>query len=536
MKQLHEKADASCKRKLREAQIKKGRHSRDAEELEQQKKQEIKQMEDAMTASAPPPDDYPSGIFSIQIHNITGLSLAKLSKSDVEKEIHHEDEEEDGKGLPSAYCTVIINHKKIFKTRTKPRNGKPFYNAGTERFITDWRNTDIHISIRDSRVDENDALIGIVHLPLGEVLKDRAQINTIYPLTGGIGYGRVRISMMWRSVQLTASPENLGWDYGTLEVKSGVSSASLPSDLSDLKLKLHSNIGSGKLYASKEEQLWKSRKGNRSLFLPYHKRYASCLGIRFKRNGLFKDKTAAFAVLWLKDIPDDDEQELTLSVWEGDYERATASCLDEPGKKIGEIKISVTFWAGLGAAHRRWVCWERKTRIDVNRANILLQASKEPDLANVLEVLDCARDNLESSKEEQKQGIVEGDGNDTSDSSSDEDDDDSSDEGGNNDERPTNMIDDVKTSQHEKNQKHRTHRGVMQYKVSLMGRLMDGIEADLNDRCLARPSGLRIKRIGWSRGSLASFSGIPESRGLRRRCRAATCTLTAKYHISARCL
>lgn len=98
------------------------------------------------------------------------------------------------------------------------------------------------------------------------------------------------------------------------------------------------------------------------------------------------------------------------------------------------------------------------------------QGSKEPDLANVLEVLDCARDNLEVSKEEQKQGIVEGDGNDTSDSSSDEDDnddDDSSDEGNDN-ERPTNMIDDIKTSQHEKNQKHRTHRGVMQYKVSLI--------------------------------------------------------------------
>lgn len=355
MQQLRDKADASCNRKLREAQIKKGRHSRDAEELEQQKKQEIKQMEDAMTASAPPPDDFPSGIFSIQIHNITGLSLAKLSKSDVEKEIHHEDEEEDGKGLPSAYCTVIINHKKIFKTRTKPRNGKPFYNAGTERFIGDWRNTEVHISVRDSRVDENDALIGIVHLPLGEILKERSQINAHYPLTGGIGYGRVRISMMWRSVQLSASPEMLGWEYGTLEVKSGVSSANIPSDLSDLKLKLHSNISSGKLYADKEGQGWKSRKGNRSLFLPYQKRYASCLGVRFKRNGLLKDKTAAFAVLWLKDIPDDEEQELTLSVWKGDYERATASCLDEPGEKIGDIKLKVTFWAGLGAAHRRWV-------------------------------------------------------------------------------------------------------------------------------------------------------------------------------------
>jgi hypothetical protein len=353
--QLKDKAAASCERKLREAQIKKGRHSRDADELEQQKKQEIKQMEDAMTASAPPPDEYPSGIFSIQVHNITGLSLQQLSKSDTEKEIHHEDEEEDGKGLPSAYCTVIINHNKIFKTRTKPRNGKPFYNAGTERFIADWRNTEVHISVRDARVDENDALIGIVHLPLGDVLKDGAQVNATYPISGGIGHGRIRVSMMWRSIQLIAPPEQLGWEYGTLEVKSGISSNDLPSDLSDLTMKLHSNIGTGKLHANKESQTWKPRKGDRSIFLPYYKRYASCLGIRLKRHGMLKDHTAAFAVLWLKDIPDEDEQELTLPVWKGDYKRATASCLDEPGEKVGSIKLKVTFWGGLGAAHRKWV-------------------------------------------------------------------------------------------------------------------------------------------------------------------------------------
>lgn len=85
----------------------------------------------------------------------------------------------------------------------------------------------------------------------------------------------------------------------------------------------------------------------------------------------------------------------------------------------------------------------------------------------MLEVLDCARDNLESSKEEQKQGIVEGDGNETSDSSSDEEEDDSSDDGDGeaNAKTKTNMIDDLKTARHEKGQKHRTHRGVMQYKV-----------------------------------------------------------------------
>lgn len=86
----------------------------------------------------------------------------------------------------------------------------------------------------------------------------------------------------------------------------------------------------------------------------------------------------------------------------------------------------------------------------------------------MLEVLDCAHDNLESSKAEEKRGIVEGDGNETSDSSSDDDDDSSVE--GDDDEKPnnkTNMIDDLRAYGHERKQKHRMHRGAMQYKVSL---------------------------------------------------------------------
>lgn len=87
----------------------------------------------------------------------------------------------------------------------------------------------------------------------------------------------------------------------------------------------------------------------------------------------------------------------------------------------------------------------------------------------MLEVLDCARDNLESSKAEEEKGIREGDGN-NSDSSSDEEEDDSSVEG-DHDEKPnnkTNVIDKFQAYGHEKRQKHRTQRGVMQYKVSLI--------------------------------------------------------------------
>ena len=165
MQQLKEKVDKSCERKLRETMFREGQTERDEAELEQQKAQELKAEQDAIIISAPPPDDYHSGLFSLQIHNITGLELEKLSKKKTNDDEMAEDEAETGEHLPSSYCTVIVNHSKTFKTRTKPQNAKPFFNAGCERFIRDWRDCEVYVSVRDARQTEDNPLLGIVHLP-----------------------------------------------------------------------------------------------------------------------------------------------------------------------------------------------------------------------------------------------------------------------------------------------------------------------------------------------------------------------------------
>jgi hypothetical protein len=574
MDQLNRKVEETCQKKLREAMTKKGRHARSNEELEQQKQQERKAMEDAMIISAPPPDGYPSGMFSIVVHQITGLELETPNKSTADKHSAHEDEEEEGESLPSGYCTVMINHRKVFKTRTKPKNAKPFYNAGTERFIGDWRNAEVHVSVRDARINENDPLIGIVHLPLGELFKTRSQVNGWYPLVGGVGYGRVRISMVWRSVQLQAPPENIGWDMGTVEIASTISTSDVPGDLRKEKVKWHSDLGRQKMFPDKEEQTWSTRK-HRPIYLPVQKRYASCISLRIKRDGVLfrKDQTAAFAVLWLKDVPDDVEQDVTLPVYTGDYDRAVACALDEPGdQRVGSITVKLTFWSGLSGAHQKW-------------------ASKDTDVGHVMEVLDTARDHRESRKNEKDVGIV--DGEDDDDGDGDDDDDDSSSSSDSDDEdsstaaahsttdshadhrshhgpppvrwsskseppddddenAPTkttdrsgkreedggkmNLIDQAKEYKKHAKQKHRTQRGVMQYKVSLVFRifppshnssLWGGVPLLLKDddtdgffsssfSFLVKLGGLRIKLDGWRVGFRACFRGILRRLGLRR--------------------
>ncbi|KAG6002976.1 hypothetical protein E4U43_000986, partial [Claviceps pusilla] len=357
MEKLQHKVEETCERKLREFMIKEDIKVRDEQELQQQVMQEMTDETDAMIISAPPPDGYPSGLFSIQIHNITGLAIERPNKRQVDDyDDEASDEEETGDGLPSSYCTIIINHSKTFKTRTKPQNAKPFFNAGCERFVRDWRDCEVFVSVRDARLHEDNPLLGIVHLPLADLFKDRAQVMGWYPLSGGMGRGRVRLSMVWRSVVLQAPRNLLGWQYGTLNVHPVAVSRDCPPELRSCKLKLKTDICMGKMYcarASPEETSadrggkWTAKK-EQSLHLAVKKRYSSCMAVEFRDKGfLGADKVAAFCVLWLKGIADEEEEELQLPIWKGNYERAVINCLEECGERVGSLKIKVTFWAGM---------------------------------------------------------------------------------------------------------------------------------------------------------------------------------------------
>ncbi|KAF4975235.1 hypothetical protein FZEAL_7942 [Fusarium zealandicum] len=464
--QLKEKVDKSCEHKLRETMFKEGKKQEDISELEQQKAQELKVEQDAMIISAPPPDGFPSGLFSIQIHNITGLELERLNKRQAANDAEATDEEDTGDGLPSAYCTVILNHRKTFKTRTKPQNAKPFYNAGCERFVRDWREAEVFVTVRDARLKEDDPLLGIVHLALADVFQERSQVMGFWPLSGGIGHGRVRLSMVWRSVQLQAPQNLLGWQYGTVEVQPTVTAQGCPDNLRSAGLKFQTSISTAKMSTEdgggQDTVTWKSKRG-KSLALGVQSRYSSCLSIAFREKAIFGKDTAAFAVLWLKDLVDEEETELELPVWKGDFARATTCCLEDCGEKLGTIKLKVTFWSGLGSAHSGWT-------------------SRDEHLRNVAEVIETARDNLEAGRMEKEAGIHNSGPNSPtsahrpgsinndsdSDSSSSDDSDAEDDQGSVPDgsaEHKQGPIDQLRDYRHRDKRLHRQHRGLMQWKI-----------------------------------------------------------------------
>ncbi|KAE8444083.1 hypothetical protein EG329_000865 [Mollisiaceae sp. DMI_Dod_QoI] len=392
---LKKQVSETAERKLREATA-----QDESKEIQQQKTQDYKERENALICSSPPDPKYPSGILSVQIHNITGLEVEALQKKDKNDGGDREDEAEQSDDMPSSYCTIILNHKNIYMTRTKPKNAKPFFNAGIEHFIRDWQTADVMISCRDSRERENDPLLGIVYLPLPKVFEKRSQIMDVYPLVGGIGFGRARISMVFRSIELQLPKELIGWDYGTLEIKSPVKpKGSLPQDLIGHRIKLRSNTARVKMPANNGE--WRSQNDDSS-FLACRKRYAMPLIVEFRTSSLIHDSTPAFAVFWLREIPDEEERTITMQVWEGgkdNIKRATTCAgyrgLKENEQPLGEIEVTMKFWRGLSGYHKRYA-----------------QKEKNEDMRNVMEVLDTVNDEIKDDDE-----VADDDYDDPSDSS-----------------------------------------------------------------------------------------------------------------------
>ncbi|KAK4184031.1 hypothetical protein QBC35DRAFT_541491 [Podospora australis] len=360
---LKEKVSNETRAKMREAL---GRDS-DEDEFEQQKMQDYKDTEDKMIISAPPPQGFVSGILGVQIHNITGLEVAQLNRRSKDK--HEDDDEKEERNLPDGYCTITLNHTQIYRTRTKPKNGNPFFNAGTEKFVKDWQTAEVMISVRDSREGENDPLLGVIFLPLSKIFAKQTQVMETFPIAGGIGYGKARISLVWRSVCLDLPKELRGWDWGTLEVKPPVSVQGLSEELKGDKLKFKTTISKAKMYWNDNDQGWrqKGRRGEESIHLAVKKRYASSVVIQFKDSSssavMGKDKKyPALAVLWLGDIPDEEDKTVRLNVWKGGKQQlkrarscgSTYNGLEEGEQPLGEIELNVKFWRGLSGYHKKF--------------------------------------------------------------------------------------------------------------------------------------------------------------------------------------
>jgi Ca2+-dependent lipid-binding protein len=173
----------------------------------QDEKGVINSEEDDAVMHTPPDPLWPSGICSVVCHQIVNLELENVKGSADPRgreyepaKPYGEGKEETGGDLPNSYCTILFNDELVYRTRAKAVSSQPIFNAGTERFVRDWRSAIITVTVRDQRHREHDPILGVVPLKLSGqylALKFVDPANIIrYPRNIIPGY--TLVSARWR--------------------------------------------------------------------------------------------------------------------------------------------------------------------------------------------------------------------------------------------------------------------------------------------------------------------------------------------------
>jgi hypothetical protein len=259
----------------------------------------------------------------------------------------------------------------VYKTRTKVVSSQPIFNAGTERFVRDWRSCVVTVTVRDSRHRQHDPIIGVVPLKLSDILQTGSEVTRWYPLDGGIGFGRVRLSLLFRSVDLKLPLTQLGWDIGTFEFTSTtISSANYGSGKTRLRLRTGGSSANIKKEActkaaSGQGLSWdiSGENGHDKVRLPVRYRYRSPVFVEFYPSG--KRHADAFAALWLQELVDLEEKDFDIPIWKcNNGLRLSQNYITEENFKdipdikieeIGRLKFKGRFSSGTDRDHVKFI-------------------------------------------------------------------------------------------------------------------------------------------------------------------------------------
>ncbi|KAK2746588.1 hypothetical protein FQN55_005576 [Onygenales sp. PD_40] len=394
-------------------------------------------------AHTPPDPLWPSGICSIVVHQIVNLELANIKGSygngrNDNKEYqparpYGENTDEEGKHLPTSYCTILLNDQLIYRTRAKAVTSKPIFNAGTERFVRDWRSAIVTITVRDQRYREHDPILGVVPLKLSDILQTSSQATRWYPLDGGIGFGRMRVSLLFRSVETRLPPPLLGWDVGTFEIMSDRITALGYHHHTKIKVRTTGSIttvprgacskleGDAGVYFDLSSKELKDQ-----IRLPVKHRHRSAIIFELHKNA----DAPTCAVLWFDKITDNEATPIDIPIWTTkNQSRLTQNYITEsnwqqkrsPGLEdltiIGRLQFTARFSPGFDESHRRFVednnsretfeTWEACMSEGIRERTVSIELPdivKELHNKSLIEERDILR---HASPEEQKRWISE---------------------------------------------------------------------------------------------------------------------------------
>ena len=361
---------------------------KDRPELQDEKGNTNSDTDDAVQHTPPDPL-WPSGICSIVVHQIVNLELENVKGSEGNRKgreyepakAYGESKEEQGKDLPTSYCTILYNDELVYRTRAKAVSSQPIFNAGTERFVRDWRSAIVTVTVRDSRNREHDPILGVVPLKLSDILDTSSQVTRWYPLDGGVGFGRVRISLLFRSVETRLPPAQLGWDVGTFMFTGDRITAKGYTHHARIKLRTGGSVGKisrTSCHALKEtpsgesgyywdmEAAGAKTHSSGGVKLPVKYRYRS--PVVFELHVSNKRKADAYAILWLSTLNDNEDSTIELPIYTtSSPQRLTQNYITsemiskgpivglEDIKQVGTLVFQGQFKAGMDPSHEHFV-------------------------------------------------------------------------------------------------------------------------------------------------------------------------------------
>jgi Ca2+-dependent lipid-binding protein len=335
-------------------------------------KMEVAEEDKTQNAQNTVPDpNMPSGILGLTIHqcinvqvdnpNKSSMGHVKTRRQDSDGELSDSEETINVDYIPSLYVTADINDGLIYRTRVKSINNAPTYNSSTETYIRDWRLASLTLSVWDTRKKTDDCLVGVVSLKMSDIFNKSSSVVKFYDLKGGAGTGRIRVSMIFRSMRMKLDESLLGFSVGSFVFSSPIVGI---GDMSTSKLRLRSSATSLSVKnGSKSDGGYTWTLYDQQTILPVHYRYMSAIVFEFIGSGMTGKlkgplgKNKHYAVLWLFRLIDNKEENFTLPIYRSNNpDRLIQNVVNESDDtmeltEVGKVKFSGKFKAGLDEAH-----------------------------------------------------------------------------------------------------------------------------------------------------------------------------------------
>ena len=240
--------------------------------------------------------------------------------------------------------------------------------------MRDWRSAIATVTVRDQRYREHDPILGVVPIRFSDIFTTSSQVTRWFPLDGGIGFGRIRISVLFRSVETRLPPNMLGWDVGTFEFLSDriLAIGKLPQK-TKIKLRTGGSVNQISRTACHKldegDGIYWDLAGNNlreETKMPVKYRYRSPVVFEFRFPG--KRGASAYAQIWLQHLVDNEDTPIDIPIWTTKMgDRLTQNYVTEanwkaketPGledlEEIGRLTFRGRFKAGTDESHAKYV-------------------------------------------------------------------------------------------------------------------------------------------------------------------------------------